>query len=40
VLRKFLPDRIEVLSLGTTFAQGAFASVFKRIVIPSLAEVQ
>lgn len=38
VLKKFLPDRIEVLSLGTTFAQGAFASVFKRIVVPSLAE--
>jgi predicted NBD/HSP70 family sugar kinase len=38
-LKKNMPDRIEVLSLGTTFAQGAFASVFNRIVIPSLAEL-
>lgn len=39
-LKNYLPERIEVLSLGTTYAQGAFASVFKRIVIPSLAEAQ
>ena len=36
-LQTYLPERMEVISPGTTFAQGAFASVFHRIIVPSLA---
>lgn len=36
-LRENLPERIEVVAPGTTFAQGAFASVFHRIIVQSLA---
>jgi predicted NBD/HSP70 family sugar kinase len=36
-LRENLPERIEVVAPGTTFAQGAFAIVFHRIIVQSLA---
>jgi predicted NBD/HSP70 family sugar kinase len=35
-LRENLPERIEVVAPGTTFAQGAFASIFHRIIVQSL----
>lgn len=36
-LKENLPDRIEVIAPGTTFAQGAFASVFHRVIVHSLS---
>jgi len=36
-LKENLPDRIEVIAPGTTFAQGAFASVFHRVIVQSLS---
>jgi predicted NBD/HSP70 family sugar kinase len=36
-LKENLPNRIEVIAPGTTFAQGAFASVFHRVIVHSLS---
>ncbi|MBN1128022.1 MAG: ROK family transcriptional regulator [Chitinispirillaceae bacterium] len=36
-LKEFLPDRLDVITPGTTFAHGAFASVFHRVIVRSLA---
>ncbi|MBN2036239.1 MAG: ROK family protein [Chitinispirillaceae bacterium] len=40
ILKENLPRQVEVTAPGTTFAQGAFACVFHRVIVQSLAIAQ